>query len=421
MKIKFLMAALLGLSTATAFAQKGELSNAEENYDKYIALKGTKTGPTASLAGTSLTSAKVSIDKAAANSKTAELPLTYALKGGIYGSLALADSVTATSGPLFNTADEAARKAKELDVKGENKKLIDNVFLTLAQYQLNKGVKEYREKKYDLAYRSFDYYRQVAPEDTNAIYYTGLSAAASGNNNSAISNYNKLIATNFSQNPLIYFDLSSLYIANKDTANALKVVTQGIQKYPSDQNLRKREIEISMETGKMEDVLGKIQTAIANDPKNKELYYYAGLTYAQVAEGAGKDIKTTRDAAVKASLLQKRTENFTKAADMYKKAVEIDPNYFVAALNLGYVAISPAIDQYNAASLIPEKKKEYAAAFEKATVLFNAAKPYVIKATELDPKSVDALNNLKMYYLGTKDTVHANEVQKKIEALSAAK
>jgi hypothetical protein len=35
-------------------------------------------------------------------------------------------------------------------------------------------VKEYGSGKYDLAYKSFDYYRTVLPEDTNAIYYTGL-------------------------------------------------------------------------------------------------------------------------------------------------------------------------------------------------------------------------------------------------------
>lgn len=414
------MAGMLGLMTATTYAQKGELNNAQEGYDKYETLKSSKTGPTLALATTSITTAKAAIDKAAANAKTSGLPLTYALKGAIYASLALDDTTVATSAPLFNTADEAIKKAKELDTKGENKKMIDNASLSLAQYQLNKGVREYREKKYDLAYHSFDYYRQVTPEDTNAIYYTGLAASASGNNSAAIANYTKLTTTNFSQNALIYFDLSSIYLANKDTTNALKAVTDGIAKFPANADLRKREIEISLQTGKMQDVLGKIQTAITNDPKNKSLYYYAGLTYAQIAEAAGKDLAKTKDAAAKASFMQKRTDNFNKAADMYKKAVEIDPNYFEAYLNLGYVTISPAIDQYNAANQIPtNKQKEYEAAVTKANNQFNLAKPYLLKATELNPKSVEALNNLKMYYLGTKDNAHANEVQKQIEALNA--
>ena len=40
MKIKLLMAGLLGLVATTTFAQKGELNNAQTNYDKYSSLRG---------------------------------------------------------------------------------------------------------------------------------------------------------------------------------------------------------------------------------------------------------------------------------------------------------------------------------------------------------------------------------------------
>jgi hypothetical protein len=42
MKIKFLMTGLLGLMTATTFAQKGELNNAQSNYDKYEAFRSAQ-------------------------------------------------------------------------------------------------------------------------------------------------------------------------------------------------------------------------------------------------------------------------------------------------------------------------------------------------------------------------------------------
>src|ERR1700761_6948170 len=194
MRIKFLIAGLFGLVSVTAFAQKGELTTAKESYDKWATL--SKTGAGAMLAGSSLTTAKTSIDKAAANAKTAQLPQTYALKGAIYAALAVGDTVAATSAPLFSTADEALKKAKETDTKGENKKLIEDGNITLAQYQLNKGVKEYKQEKYELAYKSFDYYRQALPEDTNAIYYTALSAEMYKNYQDAIPNYKKLVTTN---------------------------------------------------------------------------------------------------------------------------------------------------------------------------------------------------------------------------------
>ncbi|MDN3584743.1 tetratricopeptide repeat protein [Mucilaginibacter flavus] len=412
MKIKLLMAGLLGFVSATTFAQKGELKTAQTEYEKYESLRGTP------LAKASLTTAKESIDKAAANEKTATLPQTYALKGAIYSTYANLDTVAATSLPLFTTAEEALKKAKELDTKGENKQIIETANLNLAQYQLTKGVAEYGSGKYDLAYKSFDYYRTILPEDTNAIYYTGLSAANSKNYPAAISNYNKLLTTKFSKVQTIYLDLSSVYLLSADTANALKIVSDGVAKYPSNSELRKREIEISLQTGKEKEVLDKIQAALAADPKNKTLYYYAGLTYSQTAEAIIKEQAKAKDAATKAKLQATKVENYSKAADMYKKALEIDPNYFEANLNLGYVIINPAIDEYNAANKLPaNKQKEYDAAIAKAKAQFELAKPYLQKAKDLNPKSIDALTNLRTYYLGVKDDANAAKLKAEIDAI----
>jgi tetratricopeptide (TPR) repeat protein len=133
--------------------------------------------------------------------------------------------------------------------------MIDEAYLNLAQYQLTKGVKEYSNAKYDLAYKSFDFYRTVLPEDTNAIYYTGLAAANGKNYPAAISNYSKLVTTKYSKNAGVYLDLSSLYLNSKDTANALKNrISEGVGKYPAVPTLRKREIEISLQTGKEKEV-----------------------------------------------------------------------------------------------------------------------------------------------------------------------
>jgi tetratricopeptide (TPR) repeat protein len=425
MKIKFLMAGMLGLISAAAFAQKGELKTAKEQYDTYETLKGSG----GQLAASSITKAKEAIDKAAANEKTSTLPQTYALKGVIYAALASQDSVpSANPSPNYIAAEEALKKAKEVDTKGENTTVIDNGNRYLAQYNLNLGVKEYKDAKYNLAYNYFDKYRQIFPEDTNAIYYTGLSAANAANNGTdtkylglAIPNYTKLLTTKYSKNDDIYYELSTLHLMNKDTAAALKTIAEGITKYPSKAVLRSREIEISLVSGKANDAVAKIEAAIANEPKNKALYYYAGITYGKLAEVTAEQQKKAKTAAAKAALQPKKVENYNKAADMYKKALELDPNYGDAALNLGYVMVNPAIDAYNAANALPgDKQKEYDAGIAKATAHFDAAKPYLDKAVALNPKSVEALTNLKTYYLGKKDTANANKILKQIADLEAA-
>ena len=388
MKTKYVIASVFMLAVSTAaMAQKSELANAKSEYDKFSVVR------TGKLAATSLNSAKESIDKAAANDKTATLPQTYALKAAIYGSLA-GDSTQQSRDNLITTAQEAYKKAETADTKGENKKLLDDTKLSLANYQLQTGVKQYQSGKYDQAFSSFDSYRQYFPEDTNAILYTGLAAANAKNNDAAISNYKKLVTTKYSKSLGVYGDLASLYLMKKDTASALKIMDEATKKYPKSAELAKREIELNIQSGNKKEVIQKIETAIANDPKNKTLYYYAGLTYSSA-------------------------KDYTKAGEYYQKALEIDPNYFEANLNQGFVIMSPAIDMFNAANKLPaSKQKEYTAAVAKSTALFNKAEPYILKATEVNPTSLEALANLKTVYIGKKDDAKAAAVQKKIDALT---
>jgi hypothetical protein len=432
MKIKFLIAGLLGMASTTAFAQKYELGQAKEKFEKYLML--SKVPATYAEADKNLVEAKNYIDKASTNAKTSALPQTYAIKAALYATYAMRDTVEAKTLPLFTTANEALQKAKELDAAGENKDLISEATRNLSQYQLNKGVTSFQAKNFDVAYKAFDAYHQLSPKDTIALYYSGLAAIAGKNPANAIKAYNELLPLDFSKKESIYLDLSSLYLFDlKDTVNALKTVAEGIQKFPNSSDLRKREIEISLQTGKAQEVLGKIEAAIANDPKNKNLYYYAGLTYTTFGNNAsmdmdkykataGKELKTSQLPAYLAKfdpMQAKKQAYMVKAADMYKKALEIDPNYYEANLNLGYALLSPAIDNYNYANnyLPPTKQKEYNAMIAKSAAQAEAAKPYLVKATELQPKNADAWRNLKNYYLTTRNTAEANNVQKTIDGL----
>ena len=300
MKFKILMIGLSSLISIAAFAQKSEVSNAQSEYNKYDGLKAAK-GMSA-MANSSLKNAKASIDKAAANDKTAALPQTLALKAAIYSSLALQDSVQSTSSVEYSTAYDALKKSKELDTKNENKSLNDHTNLQLAQYMLNKGVTEYQNKKFDDAYKSFDNARQILPDDTTAILNTSIAAINAKNYPAAITNYNRLLGTNYSAKEHIYNELPTLYLVNKDTVGALKSINDALVKYPTNTELRRNEIIISLQSGRQNDLEGKIDAAIKNDPKNKALYYYSGLTYSTIADAANNNVDKEKDPAKKAAL-----------------------------------------------------------------------------------------------------------------------
>lgn len=434
MKIKLLMAGLLGLVSTSIYAQKGVLKDAQESYDTYsVAIAAAKIPALVVKAEGNLNDAKTSIDKAAANEKTSGLPQTYALKGAIYSALAMRDTVPTTAAPLLATAADAIKKAKELDTKGENKKLIDAASINIAQYNSAMGVREYQAGKYDLAYKAFDAYREALPDDTTAIYYTALAASNAGSKDPAyyqyaIKNYNSLLTTKYSGNAKIYNYLATLYMVNKDTANAIKTINAGVAKYPSNAQLREQDVRVSLQAGKGNEILGDIQSAITNDPKNKTLYYFQGLTYSRIGDASLNKAAKTKDATTKTTLTQTGLDNYAKAADSYKKAIEIDPDYFDANFNLGYALMKPAIDNFNLAANLPSNapQKDYVALRQKADAQFDLALPSIQKAVALDPKSVDALTNLRNYYRGKYDPAHAadnkvkaDDVKKQIDALTA--
>ncbi|MFD2871579.1 tetratricopeptide repeat protein [Mucilaginibacter ximonensis] len=421
MRFKFLLAGVLSVVISTAsFAQQYRVKHAADAYDSYLKLN--RNTATFAEADKSLIEARESLDIAAANSKTADLPQTLALKAAIYATLAVRDTNKKNNVPFFNKADSAYKKGKELDTQGANKAIFDDAAVNLGQFKLNEGVKDFQAHNYGVAYKNFNYYKELFPTDTTALFYTGLAAQQNNDIPNAMANYEKLLPMQYSKNAYVYISMSNFYLNKGDTVNSLKMATEGVAKFPSDVDLRKREIEISLATGKSGEILSKVQAAIAADPKNKQLYYYAGLTYSSsgsaVHDELDKAKKAKKDAATLAALAAKKDDFYAKAADMYKKAIEIDPNYFEATLNLGSVLLSPAIDMHNAAGELPaSKQKEYVAMQAKAKAQFEVAKPYVLKAVELNPKSSAALTNLRNYYVGVEDMAKVTETTQKIKAL----
>jgi len=412
MKSTFLVAGLIGLCTTAAFAQKGELKNAQDAITKYQAFK---TLGTANILPT-LMDGKKAIDKASTNDKTATLAQTYALKSDIYAILTLKDSVNSQT--YYPVAEEALKKAKDADTKGEFKSNTDEATEYLGQFNELEGVKQYKAAKYDAAYTAFDKYRALMPEDTNAVYFTGLAAYNAKNYDAALANFNKLATMKYSNGGNTYNNLINIYLMKKDTAAALKAVSEGVAKYPNNGDLRERQIVFFINTGHSKEAVDLIQGAIANDPKNKQLYYMGGVTYTKMGDVLASQQKKLKDQASKDKIETEKLDDYAKSADLYKKAIEIDPNFFEAQYNLGLMLMKPAIDILADAENLPaSKQKEYDAAVARAATMVDAAKAPIEKAIALEPKSIDALTNLKVFYLIKKDKTNADATQAKINAM----
>ena len=149
----FILAAVFTASSVCVFAQKGEVSSAKTNYDKFIVLKDANS---MMLATPSLKNAKASIDKAVVHEKTKSDPTAWTYKALIYGQLALMDTVATTSLPLMDQSKTAYKQATALDTEGANKEKLNELSAIFSQYELNTGVKAYQGNKFEEAYSAFN-------------------------------------------------------------------------------------------------------------------------------------------------------------------------------------------------------------------------------------------------------------------------
>jgi tetratricopeptide (TPR) repeat protein len=381
--------ALLGFSYS-ASAQKGELSTAKINYEKYVTLKDAGS---AVLAAPSLTIAKSAIDKASANEKTAVDASTWFYKVLIYANLAISETDLVLSESLIQTAKEAFNKAVKLDTEKKNTDLFASTNDILAQFQLNKGVKAFQIQDFKQAYEAFDLSLTYRPADTILTYYAGLAAINAQDYPAAIKKYSDLVKTSYSANKEIALDLSRLYVMQKDTANAILIASTYASKF-NDSKLATQEIELSLMSGKQKEVISRINDQILKDPTNKMQYFYLGIAY-----DALKDVKN--------------------AESSYKKALEIDPKYQDAALNLGTNYLNAGIDFYNKANLLPgSKQKEYDLGMKNANIEFDRAFPYLKLSFDLNPKSESVLQNLKTYYMLKKNQAKVDEMTSLLKQLN---
>jgi tetratricopeptide (TPR) repeat protein len=396
-----ILGAILLVTGMTAFGQKGEISTAKSSYEQFEGLRGGNT----QLALAALEKGKTAVDKAVANEKTSNDPEAWTLKALIYSGLAEKDSTDAGAKNV-EEAIAALKKASELDTKGEQKANIDRANDNIYRVFISKAVKEYHAAKYKDSYATFNQAATFAGagRDTTAIYYAAISAQNAAANEtsdeakrksyqSAIEKYTALLPTSFSFLQDVYSNLSILYAATGDTTTAIKIAGEGSKRFPENSQLATREIEFSLMTHKEKETISKIQDQFAKEPKNKVLPYYLGIAY-----NAMKDFKNSEE--------------------WYKKAIEVDPDYAEATINLSGLIMNNGIDLYRQASSIPANKQaEYDAAMKKAQAEFDRALPYLTKATELSPKSALAWKNLKAYYDIKNDKAKSDEVKKKLDEL----
>jgi len=220
-------------------------------------------------------------------------------------------------------------------------------------------------------------------------YYTGVAAANAKKHDLSIKYFESMKDKKY-QLSGVYQNLSSEYLALKDTANYMKTIKEAIEKLPKEPWFLQNLINFDIKINKIQDALTYLNTAIEREPNFAQYQFVKGQLYLTL-------------------------ENFDEANKAFNKAIELDPSKpdIYAELGRSYYnkAVKMAIDaaKIKDTNLYNKEKKNI-------DEIFKLAIPYYKKAVELNPKEVEYKIPLKKLYYQLQMDSDYEAISKEIKA-----
>ena len=355
-----------------------------------------------------LEKAMESIEPATEHKKTKDDAKTWYYRGNIYLSLHLTEKEEfkdVVDNPL-EIAYDSYKKALELDDKEKYKEDVTQRMQFVSEQYFNLGVNTYKEKKYDTASKSFEAAANIAKEylnttDTTALYYTGNSADLAGNKERALKYYKKAKELNF-DNASLYTSMSRLHTALGDTAKALEVVKEGNKRYEDNFDILITETNIYLAKGDAEKALKNLKVAVKKDTTNPEIWFAVGTNYDNMMNEQEND-----------SITRMMME---EAVNAYEKALELEPDYFKPAFNLGAIYVNRAAELQSMANNLPLSATEkYEKMKSEADSMLLKAMPMLEKAHKIDPNDINTMSSLKEIYARLGEKEKLQKISKKLQ------
>src|SRR5690606_33974739 len=143
---------------------------------------------------------------------------------------------------------------------------------------------------------------------------------------------------------------------NEDLEKALALGREARKEIRANLDIRREESNLRSTLEKTEEAVAKSEAAIESEHDNTSLYHITAYLYDEVGDGA-------------------------KAEEYYKKAIEINPEYFDANYNLAVLYFNRGVEVVKEANnmtieMYQKKGKEVKA---RSRVHFEAAIPYLLR------------------------------------------
>jgi len=289
---------------------------------------------------------------------------------------------------LVKLKDLVFDKETDFDDQSYTSSILNQRFLYLPKYFSDIIVKAFDSQDYatakEYAKKSIVVNMFMKRVDSIGMYNAALASERLEQYDEAIEYCNDLIAVGFGGAELFLYK-ASIYDRQGDTVNKVKTIREGREAYPNNSKLITAELEYLIQTGQTDKALENFAIAIEAEPTNASLYFFRGKIYDDIGkiEVAAKD---------------------------YTKALELDPEFYEAAFNLGAMYFNKGAEWNSKASAIPySQKTKYKEATETANGFFRKAIPALEQAHAINPEDKETMATLVKIYamLGLNDKYEA--------------
>ncbi|MGA9637793.1 tetratricopeptide repeat protein [Flavobacterium sp.] len=174
----------------------------------------------------------------------------------------------------------------------------------------------------------------------------------------------------------IYKNIALILIQQKKNDEAKKVIAEARELNPKDASLAVTEANLYLESKDFVTYKKLVSDILAKNPNDADLLFNLGV-------------------------VSNNAKNKAEAQEYYLKAIEVNPKYINAYVNLVALKLeaeTPINAEMNKLGTSDKDNKRYAVLKEEKKKIYQSVIPYLVKALEIDPKNNDIGTTLMSVY-----------------------
>jgi len=337
------------LASATTFAQKAKIKEANRAYEKAAEemvkasamSAGDPKGFNSDAVTEPLLKAKAAADEAVVNAETANNADAWFAKGVTYIELSRVPKFADKK--YYNEGIEALKKAFSINPKVVNKEGAENSIFNAGIFAFNGALGELNEGNYDALFKALNTARDAFAfndkklfkdrKDRDTLladidYYEGFGYYSKKDYPKAITVLEEALKNPITQGKLDpYRILAFSYGEVKNADKQIATMEAAKKKFPNNKDLEADELNYFITQGKETDLINKFEGAVAKEPNNSLYVNNLAVLYRNM--GMEKNGKFADNAS----------EWHKKAEDQMKKAIELEPNNAIYNYNLSTIYV----------------------------------------------------------------------------------